>query len=90
MPDRRRDFESGTVPRMTGSLDGKYNYLPLGSRKPCLLVKSCWPNLEWRMHNSNGLAFIAHFLVRYSFLDSSMAFALISLLTELRRQNRAG
>ncbi|XP_076670742.1 otoferlin [Andrena cerasifolii] len=62
IPERRPDFESGTPPRMTGSLDRKYNYLPLGSRKPCLHVKSWWPNLEWRMHNRNSLAFIADFL----------------------------
>nr|XP_034175477.1 otoferlin-like [Osmia lignaria] len=56
------EFDSETVSRTTGSLDGKYNYLPLGSRKPCLYVRSWWPNLEWRMHNSNSLAFIAEFL----------------------------
>ncbi|CAK9828332.1 Fer-1-like protein 6 [Anthophora retusa] len=61
-PDRRPDYESQTVPRSTGSLDGKYNYMPVGSRKPCLYVKSWWPNLEWRMHNSNSLSFIADFL----------------------------
>ncbi|XP_015435492.1 PREDICTED: otoferlin-like [Dufourea novaeangliae] len=64
MPERRPDFESGTVPRLTGSLDGKYNYLPLGSRKPCMYVKSWWPNLEWRMLNSNRLGRIADFLER--------------------------
>ncbi|XP_076634575.1 otoferlin [Colletes latitarsis] len=62
MLERRPEFESGTASRLTGSLDGKYNYLPLGSRKPCLYVKSWWPNLEWRMHNSNSLAFMADFL----------------------------
>ncbi|XP_076648742.1 otoferlin [Halictus rubicundus] len=62
MPERGPDFESSTVPRLTGSLDGKYNYLPLGSRKPCLYVKSWWPDLEWRMHNSNSLARLADFL----------------------------
>ncbi|XP_053997924.1 otoferlin-like [Hylaeus anthracinus] len=62
MLERRPEFESGTTPRLTGSLDGKYNYLPLGSRKPCLHVKSWWPNLEWRMHNSNSLTFMAEFL----------------------------
>ena len=63
MPDRRPEFESETAPRLTGTLDGKYNYVPLGSRKPCLYVKSWWPNLDWRMYNSNSLAFIADFLV---------------------------
>ncbi|CAL7940390.1 unnamed protein product [Xylocopa violacea] len=62
MPDRRLDFESETAARLTGTLDGEYNYVPLGSRKPCLCVRSRWPNLEWRMHNSNSLAFIADFL----------------------------
>ncbi|KAK9306192.1 hypothetical protein QLX08_003081 [Tetragonisca angustula] len=62
MPDRRPEFESETAPRLTGTLDGKYNYVPLGSRKPCLHVKSWWPNLDWRMYNSNSLAFIADFL----------------------------
>ncbi|XP_076223010.1 otoferlin [Nomia melanderi] len=62
MPERRPDFESGTAPRLTGSLDGKYNYLPLGSRKPCLYVKSWWPDLEWRMYNSNSLGRVADFL----------------------------
>ncbi|XP_043799116.1 otoferlin-like [Apis laboriosa] len=61
-PDQRPEFESQTMPRYTGTLDGKYNYVPLGSRKPCLYVKSWWPNLEWRMHNSNYLTFIANFL----------------------------
>ncbi|XP_076302777.1 otoferlin-like, partial [Lasioglossum baleicum] len=62
MPDRRPVFESETVPRLSGTLDGKYNYVPLGSRKPCLHVRSWWPNLDWRMHNSNSLTFIADFL----------------------------
>ncbi|KAK1117439.1 hypothetical protein K0M31_016643 [Melipona bicolor] len=62
MADRRPEFESETAPRLTGTLDGKYNYVPLGSRKPCLYVKSWWPNLDWRMYNSNSLAFIADFL----------------------------
>ena len=65
MPDRRPEFESETAPRLTGTLDGKYNYVPLGSRKPCLHVKSWWPNLDWRMYNSNSLAFIADFLVSF-------------------------
>lgn len=67
--DRRPEFESQTVPRYTGTLDGKYNYVPLGSRKPCLHVKSWWPNLEWRMHNSNYLTFVANFLVRIDYAN---------------------
>ncbi|XP_076243958.1 fer-1-like protein 6 [Calliopsis andreniformis] len=84
MPERRTDFESGTVPRMTGSLDGKYNYLPLGSRKPCLLVKSYWPNLEWRMHNSNNLAFVADFLILTSteLIDVQIKWTLRILLVQ--------
>ncbi|RLU20752.1 hypothetical protein DMN91_007365 [Ooceraea biroi] len=60
--EKRLSFESQSAPRATGTLNGKHNYLPLGSRKPCLYVKSWWPNLEWRMHNSNNLHYIAHFL----------------------------
>lgn len=71
MSDRKPEFESETLPRLTGTLDGKYNYVPLGSRKPCLYVRSWWPNLDWRMHNSNSLAFIADFLV--SFVCSSIS-----------------
>ncbi|KAL6424890.1 hypothetical protein ACFW04_010045 [Cataglyphis niger] len=59
---KRPIFESQSVPRATGTLDGRYNYVPLGSRKPCLYVKSWWPNLEWRMCNSNNLRYIAEFL----------------------------
>ncbi|XP_067216226.1 otoferlin-like isoform X2 [Linepithema humile] len=61
-PEKPPKFESQSTPRATGTLDGKYNYLPLGSRKPCLHVKSWWPNVEWRMHNSNNLRYIADFL----------------------------
>lgn len=60
---KRLNFESQSAPRTTGTLDGKYNYIPLGSRKPCLYVKSWWPNLEWRMYNSNKLHYISNFLV---------------------------
>ncbi|KAK2580951.1 hypothetical protein KPH14_006017 [Odynerus spinipes] len=55
-------FQSQTAPRTTGTLDGKYNYLPLGSRKPCIYVRSWWPNFERRMFNANNLRFIANFL----------------------------
>ncbi|KAG7207640.1 hypothetical protein KM043_009260 [Ampulex compressa] len=60
--ESRPDLESQTVPRTTGTLDGKYNYLPLGSRKPCVHVRSWWPNSEWRIYNSNSLSSIARFL----------------------------
>ncbi|XP_070528249.1 otoferlin [Cardiocondyla obscurior] len=60
--EKRLTFESQSAPRTTGSLDGMYNYVPLGSRKPCLYVRSWWPNLEWRMYNSNNLRFISDFL----------------------------
>ncbi|XP_072763326.1 LOW QUALITY PROTEIN: otoferlin, partial [Anoplolepis gracilipes] len=67
-------FESQSVPRATGTLDGKYNYVPLGSRKPCLYVKSWWPNLEWRMYNSNNLRYIVEFLeVRLEKLEALVA-----------------
>ncbi|KAG5335930.1 OTOF protein, partial [Acromyrmex charruanus] len=59
---KRLNFESQSTPRMTGTLDGKYNYVPLGSRKPCLYVRSWWPNLEWRMNNNNNLRYISNFL----------------------------
>ncbi|KAI4503915.1 hypothetical protein M0802_001318 [Mischocyttarus mexicanus] len=58
----RKDFPSQTVRRTTGTLDGKYNYLPLGSRKPCIYVKSYWPNVERRIFNLNYLRFISNFL----------------------------
>ncbi|EFN60493.1 Fer-1-like protein 4 [Camponotus floridanus] len=71
---KRPNFESQSVPRATGSLDGRYNYVPLGSRKPCLYVRSWWPNLEWRMYNSNNLRYIADFLeVRLEKLEALMA-----------------
>ncbi|XP_039312849.1 otoferlin [Solenopsis invicta] len=60
--EKRVKFESQSAPRTTGSLDGKYNYVPLGSRKPCLYVRSWWPNLKWRMYNSNNLRHICDFL----------------------------
>ncbi|XP_012058513.1 PREDICTED: otoferlin-like [Atta cephalotes] len=59
---KRTNFESQSTPRRTGTLDGKYNYVPLGSRKPCLYVRSWWPNLEWRMNNNNNLRYISNFL----------------------------
>lgn len=68
------EYESRTQPRGTGTMDGKYNYMPLGSSKPCIFVKSCWPNVEWRTMNSNILSFIAKFLV-----SQLMPFALITL-----------
>lgn len=67
---KRPNFESQSVPRGTGSLDGRYNYVPLGSRKPCLYVRSWWPNLEWRMYNSNNLRYIADFLVRCNIIKN--------------------
>ncbi|EFN77733.1 Otoferlin [Harpegnathos saltator] len=60
--EKRPSFVSQSVSRATGTLDGRYNYLPLGSRKPCLYVKSWWPNLEYRMYNSNNFQCIADFL----------------------------
>ncbi|KAF7395677.1 hypothetical protein HZH68_009727 [Vespula germanica] len=57
-----KDFQSQTVRRGTGSFDRKYNYLPLGSRKPCIYVRSWWPNFERRMFNINNLRFIVNFL----------------------------
>ncbi|XP_025075892.1 otoferlin-like [Pogonomyrmex barbatus] len=57
--EKRLNFESQSAPRTTGTLDGKYNYVPLGSRKPCLYIKSWWPNFEWRMYNSNSLRYIS-------------------------------
>lgn len=60
---KQPQFDSQSTPRTTGTLDGKYNYLPLGSRKPCLYVRSWWPMLEWRIHNSNNLRYIIDFLV---------------------------
>ncbi|XP_033208643.1 otoferlin-like [Belonocnema kinseyi] len=56
------DYESQTPSRATATMDGKYNYMPLGSSKPCIYVKSCWPNLQWRTMNSNILSFVANFL----------------------------
>lgn len=70
MLKKRPNFESQSVPRGTGTLDGRYNYVPLGSRKPCLYVRSWWPNLEWRMYNSNNLRYIADFLVRCNIIKN--------------------
>ncbi|XP_011877854.1 PREDICTED: otoferlin-like [Vollenhovia emeryi] len=73
-PEKRLSFESQSAPRTTGTLDGKSNYVPLGSRKPCLYVKSWWPNLEWRMYNSNNLRYIFDFLeTRLGKLEALMA-----------------
>lgn len=66
--EKRLTFESQSAPRTTGTLDGKCNYVPLGSKKPCLYVRSWWPNLEWRMYNSNNLRYISNFLVRCSYV----------------------
>ncbi|XP_024943161.1 otoferlin [Cephus cinctus] len=60
--EKRPDFNSNTVPRGTATMDKKYNYLPLGENKPCMYVKSWWPNLEWRIMNSNNLRHIATIL----------------------------
>ncbi|KAH0549066.1 hypothetical protein KQX54_005671, partial [Cotesia glomerata] len=60
--DKRPAFVSSTAPRLTATTDGKFNYLPLGSNKPCMYVKSWWPNLEWRVSNTNSLSYIANFL----------------------------
>ncbi|XP_035743561.1 otoferlin-like [Vespa mandarinia] len=62
IPRKRKDFQSQTVRRTTGTFDGKYNYLPLGSKKPCIYVRSWWPNFERRMFNINNLRFIVNFL----------------------------
>ncbi|XP_011064503.1 PREDICTED: otoferlin-like [Acromyrmex echinatior] len=71
---KRLNFESQSTPRTTGTLDGKYNYVPLGSRKPCLYVRSWWPNLEWRMNNNNNLRYISNFLeTRLEKLETFMA-----------------
>ncbi|XP_015125981.1 otoferlin [Diachasma alloeum] len=60
--EQRVDFVSHTESRLTATTDGKFNYLPLGSSKPCMYVKSWWPNLEWRVSNTNSLMFIVNFL----------------------------
>ncbi|XP_024871101.1 otoferlin-like [Temnothorax curvispinosus] len=71
--EKRLNFESQSAPRTTGTMDGKYNYVPLGSRKPCLYVRSWWPNLEWRMYNSNNLRYISNFLeIRLEKLEALM------------------
>ncbi|XP_036143415.1 otoferlin [Monomorium pharaonis] len=62
LPVKRLIFESQSAPRTTGTVNGMYNYVPLGSRKPCLYVRSWWPNLEWRINNSNILQHISEFL----------------------------
>lgn len=72
LPKKRLSFESQSAPRTTGTMDGKYNYVPLGSRKPCLYVRSWWPNLEWRMYNSNNLRYISDFLVRCNCVSLKM------------------
>jgi len=65
-PKTRPKLRSQSIPRATGTQPGgKYNFLPLASRKPCLYVNSWWPNVEWRMHNSNYLRYIADILVRF-------------------------
>lgn len=61
--EHRVDFASHTESRLTATTDGKFNYLPLGSSKPCMYVKSWWPNLEWRISNTNSIKFIVNFLV---------------------------
>ncbi|XP_034943562.1 otoferlin [Chelonus insularis] len=60
--EKRPDFESSSTPRLMTTTDGKFNYLPIGSNKPCLYVKSWWPNLQWRVSNSNILMYIHNFL----------------------------
>ncbi|XP_015525108.1 otoferlin [Neodiprion lecontei] len=60
--EKSPDFESTTVPTTTATMDRKYDYLPYAEKKPCMYVKSWWPNLEWRIFNRNGLASIARFL----------------------------
>ncbi|XP_066595937.1 otoferlin [Prorops nasuta] len=48
--------------------DGSLDDAPrVGSRKPCLCVKSRWPNHNWRMYNSNLLSRIFRYLVGESF-----------------------
>ena len=72
--EKNLEYESQTPPRATGTMDGKYNYMPLGSNKPCIYVKSCWPNLEWRTLNSNILSFIANFLASTKFQQTIFHF----------------
>ncbi|XP_014219659.1 otoferlin [Copidosoma floridanum] len=56
------DSQSGTLEQVTSSADNKYSYIPIDAKKPCMFVKSQWPNTEWRMENSNRLNYIADYL----------------------------
>ncbi|KAJ8683958.1 hypothetical protein QAD02_019750 [Eretmocerus hayati] len=56
------DSQSESMPFKITSSDGYYNYVPLEEKKPCLFVRSWWPNNDWRSRNCNRLTFIAEYL----------------------------
>ncbi|XP_031785250.1 otoferlin isoform X4 [Nasonia vitripennis] len=58
------DSQSETLAQIVTSIDLKYNCLEFGVKKPCVFVKSWWPNTEWRARNTNRLTFIADNLER--------------------------
>ncbi|KAK0180464.1 hypothetical protein PV327_006103 [Microctonus hyperodae] len=62
VPDNSPDFENRTAPKLIAATDGKFNHLPFGPNKPCIYIKSCWPNFEWRISNTNCLLYIANSL----------------------------
>ncbi|XP_048510270.1 otoferlin-like [Athalia rosae] len=60
--EKSPDFVSTTCPQATRSMDKRYDFLPYEDEKPCMYVKSWWPNVEWRSLNRNCLAWIVRFL----------------------------
>ncbi|XP_076119323.1 fer-1-like protein 6 [Alosa pseudoharengus] len=53
--------KSTTPPEKPVIVDGNrnYNYLPIGQKKPCVHVMSCWEGRTYRLHYSNVLDSIA-------------------------------
>lgn len=57
-------WQSTTIPMRPMTHDKLYYFLPYWDNKPCMHVRSVWPDYRRRMYNSNVIAKIADKLVR--------------------------
>lgn len=51
-------WQSTTMPVKPTSTDKDYYYLPYWDSKPCMHIRSIWPDHRRRMYNSNMIASI--------------------------------
>jgi len=72
-------WQSTTPSNKPMTHDKIYYFLPYWDDKPCLHVRSTWPDYRRRMYNSNIISKIIDKMVNYS----SYRFKLINLITHI-------